>query len=91
MTGFQFCLGQTLRIDQVKRIISAAGSDALGLSGAGMVGLSSYGFAVGRAARRHRYRVSPPNWPRDMKLSIGVIADVHAGGPAMPAERIHQM
>jgi predicted MPP superfamily phosphohydrolase len=35
-----------------------------------------------------RYRITPANWPRGLKLSIGVIADVHAGGPVMPAERI---
>src|SRR5262249_17877356 len=35
-----------------------------------------------------RYRVSPLGWPARMRLSIGVIADVHAGGPAMPVSRI---
>jgi uncharacterized protein len=65
----------------------------LGLSGASMVGLSSYGFAVEANWRLDvtRYRVSPRNWPRDMKLSIGVIADVHAGGPTMPADRIREI
>jgi uncharacterized protein len=28
------------------------------------------------------------NWTSGLKLSIGVIADVHAGGPLMPVERI---
>jgi predicted MPP superfamily phosphohydrolase len=36
-----------------------------------------------------RYHITPPDWPRDLKLTIGVVADVHAGGPAMPTERIH--
>lgn len=65
----------------------------LGLSGAGMVGLSSYGFAVEASHRLDvtRYRVSPPDWPRGLRLSIGVIADVHAGGPAMPAERLREI
>jgi predicted MPP superfamily phosphohydrolase len=35
-----------------------------------------------------RYRVRPPQWPDHMRLSIGVIADVHAGGPVMPASRL---
>jgi len=63
---------------------------SLGFSSASMVGLSSYGFAVEASWRLDvtSYRVSPPNWPRDLKLKIGVIADVHAGGPAMPADRI---
>ena len=74
----------------MKRISRRRFLKTLGLSGAGMVGLSGYGFAVEPVWRLEvtRYRVSPPNWPRGLKLRIGVIADVHAGGPAMPAERI---
>jgi uncharacterized protein len=74
----------------VKRISRRRFLKTLGLSGAGVVGLSGYGFAVEPVWRLEvtRYRVTPPNWPRDLKLSIGVIADVHAGGPTMPAERI---
>jgi predicted MPP superfamily phosphohydrolase len=74
----------------VKRISRRRFLKTLGLSGAGMVGLSSYGLAVEPMWRLEvtRYRVTPPNWPRGLQLSIGVIADVHAGGPAMPAERI---
>jgi uncharacterized protein len=74
----------------VKRISRRRFLKTLGLSSAGMVGLSSYGLAVEPMWRLEvtRYRIAPPNWPRDLSLSIGVIADVHAGGPAMPAERI---
>ena len=63
---------------------------AVGLSGAGMVGLSSYGLAIEPGYRLNvtRYRVGPPNWTPGLNLSVGVIADVHAGGPLMPAERI---
>jgi uncharacterized protein len=63
---------------------------AVGLSGAGMVGLSSYGLAVEPGYRLSvtRYRVSPRNWTPGLNLSVGVIADLHAGGPLMPAERI---
>src|SRR5262245_21581484 len=62
----------------------------LGFSGAGMMGLSGYGLAVEPGYRLNvtRYRVRPQNWTPGLKLSIGVIADVHAGGPLMPAERI---
>lgn len=62
----------------------------LGFSGAGMVGLSGYGFSVEPGYRLNvtRYAVSPPNWTPGLSLSVGVIADVHAGGPLMPAERI---
>jgi uncharacterized protein len=30
-----------------------------------------------------RYALTPPGWPADRKLSIAVIADLHAGGPDM--------
>jgi predicted MPP superfamily phosphohydrolase len=74
----------------VKRISRRRFLKTLGFSGAGMVGLTGYGFAIEPMWRLEvtRYRVAPPGWPRDLKLSIGVIADVHAGGPAMPIERI---
>jgi len=62
----------------------------LGFSSASMVGLSGYGFAVEPGYRLNvtRYAVSPPNWTPGLNLSVGVIADVHAGGPLMPTERI---
>jgi uncharacterized protein len=77
----------------LKRISRRKFLQTAGLSGAGMVGFSSYGFAVEASWRLDvtRYRVSPPNWPRDLPLSIGVIADVHAGGPSMPLERIESI
>lgn len=63
---------------------------ALGFSGAGMVGLSGYALAIEPGYRLSvtRYRVSPPNWTPGLNLTVGVIADVHAGGPLMPAARI---
>jgi len=63
---------------------------SLGFSGAGMVGLSSYALAIEPGYRLNvtRYSVRPPHWTPGLSLSVGVIADVHAGGPLMPAERI---
>jgi predicted MPP superfamily phosphohydrolase len=74
----------------VKRISRRRFLKTIGLSGAGVVGLSGYGLAVEPIWRLDvtRYRVAPTGWPRDLKLKIGVIADLHAGGPAMPADRI---
>lgn len=62
----------------------------LGFSSAGVVGLSGYGLAVepGYRLAVTRYSVTPPNWTPGLRLSIAVIADLHAGGPLMPAERI---
>ena len=62
----------------------------LGWSGAGTLALGGYGFAVEPLWRLDvtRYSLAPPGWPRGLKLSIAVIADLHAGGPAMPLGRI---
>lgn len=62
----------------------------LGLSGVGAVGLSGYASAIEPGYRLSvtRYSVSPARWTPGLRLSIGVIADVHAGGPLMPADRI---
>src|ERR1700730_6394125 len=59
-------------------------------SGASLLGLSSYGLAIEPMWRLvvTRYRVRPRRWAENMGLAIGVIADGHAGGPAMPASRI---
>ncbi|SDC25664.1 metallophosphoesterase [Belnapia rosea] len=35
-----------------------------------------------------RYRIAPASWPRDLPLSIVIIADPHAGGPHTPPERL---
>ncbi len=58
--------------------------------GAGVFGFSRYALAVEPAWRLAvtRYRVAPRGWPAPLRLSIAVIADVHAGGPAMPERRI---
>jgi len=37
------------------------------------------------------YRLSPPGWPKGQRLSITVIADLHAGGPNMGRDRIRQV
>lgn len=62
----------------------------MGFSGAGLVGLTGYGFAVepGWRLAVTNYRLAPPAWGDGPSLKIGVIADVHAGGPMMPADRI---
>jgi predicted MPP superfamily phosphohydrolase len=62
----------------------------LGLSGVSAVGFSGYAAAIepGYRLTVTRYRVTPSRWSPGLNLSIGVIADVHAGGPLMPASRI---
>lgn len=35
-----------------------------------------------------RYRLTPASWPRDLPLSIAIIADPHTGGPQTPPEQL---
>ena len=37
------------------------------------------------------YRLSPPGLPPDFRLTISVVADLHAGGPNMGRERVRQV
>ena len=67
------------------------------LAGAvGLFGLSA-GTAVYAAAIEPdglvvtRYKPALPGWPTDRKLSITVIADLHAGGPDMQLEHIRRI
>src|SRR3954452_9227021 len=58
--------------------------------GALTVSSTAYGFGVEPARLRvARYNLLPPRWPSDFKLSIAVIADLHACDPWMSLERIH--
>ena len=55
----------------------------------GALGLSATATAVFAGAIEPeglvvtRYAPKPPSWPADRKLTIAVIADIHAGGPNM--------
>jgi len=68
-----------------------------GLGAAGMVGLVLPGTAAYAAAEAAHglvvtdYRLTPPGWRAGQKLTISVIADLHAGGPNMGVERIAQV
>lgn len=60
--------------------------------GAGMIIMpATAAYAAAEAAWRlvvTEYRLTPPNWPAGQRLSIAVIADLHAGGPNMVLERV---
>ena len=38
-----------------------------------------------------RYRLIPPHWPKNLRLSIAVVTDLHAGGPNMGRARIREV
>jgi len=64
---------------------------------AGLFGLSTAATAVYAGAIEPkdlvvtRYALSPPGWPAGQRLSIAVIADLHAGGPDMTLEQIRRV
>src|SRR5262249_33696414 len=73
------CFGLTRR-----RVIQSLG--VLGLSG---FATAAYGVGVEpESLLVTRYRLNPPRWPAGQRLSINVIADLHAGGPNMTAGHI---
>ena len=70
-----------------RRVIRAFGA-------LGFAGLATVGYGAGIEAESllvTRYRLTPPRWPVGMRLSISVIADLHAGGPNMPVSQIRQI
>ena len=65
-----------------------------GIGAATFFGASLAGYAFGVEPFRlniQRYRVNPPNWPKDLTLRIAAIADVHACNPWMPVERLNHI
>jgi predicted MPP superfamily phosphohydrolase len=79
------------------RGISRRGLILGGLGGAGLIGLASAGtaaYAVGIEAQElivTTYRPKPAAWPASQKLSITVIADLHAGGPNVGLARVRDV
>lgn len=67
----------------------------LGLTGlAGVVAPGTAAYAAMEAANGLSitdYRLSPPGWRVGQRLTITVIADIHAGGPNMGIERVRQV
>ncbi len=72
-----------------RRRVLAGTAGLLGLSaiatGVYAGGVEPFGLVV------TRYRPRPPAWPAGRKLSITVIADLHAGGPDMTLPHIRQI
>ena len=63
-----------------------------GLIGTGAVASGLYAGAIEpQELRVTRYALTPPGWSAGRKLSITVIADLHAGGPDMPLRHIRRV
>jgi predicted MPP superfamily phosphohydrolase len=70
-----------------RRFIRSCGF--LGLSGFAM---AAYGVGIEpESLLVTRYRLTPPRWPAGQRLSINVIADLHAGGPNMTERHIEHI
>jgi predicted MPP superfamily phosphohydrolase len=75
-----------------RRGLIKAGLGLTGFAGVLMPGTTAYAASV--AANDlivTGYRISPPGWRKGQRLSITVIADLHAGGPNMGLARIAQV
>ncbi len=65
----------------------------LGAGAATAFGLAGYAFGIEPRYRLNitRYRLSPPGWPAGQRLTIAVVADLHACEPYMPLSRIKEI
>ena len=62
----------------------------MGLSAAS-IGIGGYAVAEPWRLNVTRYRLTPPGWPKDLKLKLAAIADIHACDPWMSLARIRQI
>jgi predicted MPP superfamily phosphohydrolase len=63
-------------------------------AGLGLAGIATAAYGIGiepESILVTRYRLTPPRWPAGQRLSIHVIADLHAGGPNMTARHIDRV
>jgi predicted MPP superfamily phosphohydrolase len=77
-----------------RRLISRRSLLLGGLGVTALSGSALAGYAGAEAAWMldvTRYRLKPRNWPAGQRLTISVIADIHAGGPNMGVERIRNI
>jgi predicted MPP superfamily phosphohydrolase len=72
-----------------RRSLVLGGLGAAALSGAAVAGYA--GVEAAAMLDVTRYKLTPPNWPAGQRLTISVIADLHAGGPNMGVGRIRDI
>jgi uncharacterized protein len=62
----------------------------VGLSAVG-IGLGGYAVAEPWRLNVTRYALTPPGWPKDFKLKLAIVADLHACDPWMSLARVRQI
>jgi uncharacterized protein len=77
------------RIGISRRSLLLGGVGLVAVSGSAVAGYSTAEAAMMLGVTR--YRLTPRGWPAGLKLSVTVIADIHAGGPNMGLARIHEI
>jgi predicted MPP superfamily phosphohydrolase len=85
-------VGPAARPGLTRRGVLRAG---IGLAGAGgLIGAGTCAYAASEAADDlvvTDYRLTPPGWPIGHRLTVTVVADLHAGGPNMGLTRVKQV
>jgi hypothetical protein len=75
-----------------RRGLIKAGLGLTGIAGVMLPGTAAYAaMEAANGLSITDYRLTPPGWPAGQRLSIAVIADLHAGGPNMGLERVMQV
>ena len=85
-------VGPTPRPGLTRRGLLRGGIGLVGIGGLMVPGSGAY--AALEAANDlviTDYRLTPPGWPAGRRLTITVIADIHAGGPNMGLARVKQV
>lgn len=78
----------TKRLLTRRRLLAGAG----GLVGSSAVATAAYAGGIeAQSLKVTRYAPQPAAWPNGLRLSITVIADMHAGGPNMTVSHVRRM
>jgi predicted MPP superfamily phosphohydrolase len=83
---------QGARLSRRALLVGSVGLATVGLGALGMSATAAYAAGVeAQSLIVTRYRITPPQWPAGQRLTITVIADLHAGGPNMGLARIREV
>ena len=84
---------ETFRLPEDKPRLSRRRFVLRGAKYLAAAGLATAGYGAGIEAQSlmvTRYKLTPPTWPQDLRLTIAIIADLHAGGPNMGVGHIRR-